>query len=1858
MGTNSFGKRCFFIILALILFCTAFILPAYPAVKSHTKSGTIYKKDHIDLSQKDIIFGTITDSNTKRAIGGAVVELKNANFGLGYYRVKTDSSGNFRIDDFIKHVTYKMEISAEGYVTYQHTAATQPGKFDFSLQREGIISGIVTDSAGQPLSGVEVRMDNANHPNQDNENRDDASRPLLVTTDKKGYYRFNKLAPDSYVTTFQKPGFIKETAQIRQIKNGETLSLPMQLFRPASIAGKVMIKGMDIPAANIDITFDGAQTYSAVTYQDGSFSIDDIKPGNYKLSLSHRGFHGTETKPITIKEGENKKNFNYALVPKKPAVEVYSDRYTFVLGQQLGFNVKTFRLEKVKVKLYRLPMELVLRGRTDSDKIEPEKEGLQKIREWNESIKDFTAYEWREQYIDVAEALPPGGYCIEAAGENNVLSRKFFSVTSVGIVVKRSLNSVFVYATDLALNKPISGASIILFDITPKVKVKPANEPPEAPAVTENDGAEAIESAGGQEEGAANDERNDDQKKTYTYNPPARLEDLPINIMVKGKTDGNGIFQIPVPSGQAVAVMAVGPDSSYAFCHTGTPTEFNQEKDKLFIYTDRPVYRAGDKVHYKIIGKTMGEKSISLGIKKLFYQIKNTDVDEKADSGSFLLDVWGSYNSELNLSPEARLGTYEIRVGTDENNLYGLGKFFVDQYRKPEFKIEISSIKEYFINRDTVEFKVEAKYLFGSPLKGALVRYRFYESKLRDNEAKYWWEEDQEQSRTYNKIKLEGDKNLDENGVALLKLSSGDLPYDRELTLEVTIVDKSNISLSESSTVKVGRGDYYIKIKPGQSFYAEDEKKRIEIKTVSHNGQPQSTAVDIKVYRYLWKSWQRVYVHDKKPYFAAKVHTDASGVAKFELPAQFDLYGEFDIVAESKDKKNNIITASRVIWIYGNSAAKVESRFKNLELTASETALEKPGEITCLLKSRYTDSYVCLTVEGKDIFEKKVVKMSGNILPVKFNIKAEYAPNVFITATMQHGRALFTSSVEVTLPNSDVAMNIALSPSKEKYLPGEKIKIDIKATDEAGKPVAGDISLGVVDEAIYLIRRDHTPKMRDFFYSKNSNWVLTNYSYPFTILAGVGKDGKVKVREKFADTAYWKADIRTDKQGMAKVDFILPDNLTTWRLTARGHDLLGRVGEKKNTVLVTQDLIARIGKPRFFIEGDRIGLLGIINSNAGRGLPSVKTEFKVDNATVEREEKIKLSLPAHGVASSYYNIKIPDNKKSMDLFFQTVGDAEANDALKVNVPVYSRGVSYKLYGAGDMSANKTIELAPPKDTGDFDYKPEEMTISVSPSPILQLLRGTDYLANFPYGCIEQTINGFLPALALRNLLSQKGLNIARNEKLDEKIAAGIAKIQGYQNPDGTWGWWGSDSGNEFITGYVLYSLHLARSFGFTVNKYQIDKALDAVEKTLNATVVNDDDARAFLFYTYSLWNKWHDRTFNALIYKSKLNTYCRAFLIMAMAGSEKIDMNQLEKAKIKNLLPLQVMNLKNLQRRDNYGIYWEHEGNQLWGWPGGNTEITAHVLAALAAVHDTSPLPAQVINSLMRRSRGGAWKSTKETATVIFSVCKYYQERGWESSGKGKIFFKMDGIRIAAIDYNAGTLENADKLTRKIRMAQVNRNSFKIEAAGSTDPGVSFTVTINGNLYFKENVSRHQPKSNNATVLDFAKHIAGGVKNNLTSYLKAGNRSLKSLDNGISLVRSFYYVTRVRDINNNEYFVPQPIDNTRGLKIGDEVLVKIKFRVMDDFQFLVLEDYLPSGFEVVKKNIYDEYQPYSHSERWDNRMVFFFTKISKNDVYEIGYTMRAELPGLFLAKPARMECMYEPGIQGWSKQARFIVNKK
>ena len=111
----------------------------------------------------------------------------------------------------------------------------------------------------------------------------------------------------------------------------------------------------------------------------------------------------------------------------------------------------------------------------------------------------------------------------------------------------------------------------------------------------------------------------------------------------------------------------------------------------------------------------------------------------------------------------------------------------------------------------------------------------------------------------------------------------------------------------------------------------------------------------------------------------------------------------------------------------------------------------------------------------------------------------------------------------------------------------------MQVTGADGKPAPGaELSLGVVDEAIYAIRRDMTQDLLAFFFGREWNMVHTEDSLNYYFNGEAGKrrmrlaalrdpsrlaqlkpDRMVqpKVRKAFPDTAFWAADLVTDARG-------------------------------------------------------------------------------------------------------------------------------------------------------------------------------------------------------------------------------------------------------------------------------------------------------------------------------------------------------------------------------------------------------------------------------------------------------------------------------------------------------------------------------------------------------------------------------------------------------------------------------------------------------------------------------------------------------------------------------------------------------
>ncbi|MGH9940016.1 MAG: alpha-2-macroglobulin family protein, partial [Blastocatellia bacterium] len=341
-------------------------------------------------------------------------------------------------------------------------------------------------------------------------------------------------------------------------------------------------------------------------------------------------------------------------------------------------------------------------------------------------------------------------------------------------------------------------------------------------------------------------------------------------------------------------------------------------------------------------------------------------------------------------------------------------------------------------------------------------------------------------------------------------------------------------------------------------------------------------------------------------------------------------------------------------------------------------------------------------------------------------------------------------------------LNLEIIPDKKEYKPRDPASYTVVARNTDGTPAAGvELSLGVVDEAIYSVRPDTTGDIRRAFYGTRYNRVETHFStaYNFTGYSGSKRmelaankpsyqlaDFKreeqlvePKVRKNFKDTAFWKPDVVTGADGKATVKFDLPENLTTWRATARAVTGDLRVGSVVSRVLSRKDLILRLETPRFMTEGDVVTVSGIVHNylNSDKAA-QIKLEIAGANLLDAAQQTVTISKEGE----QRIDWRIAASQLGEVTLLATAKTDVESDGIELKLPVIPQGLKRTKGSAAAMTeeaGERTFTLDVPADAG-----ARTLRIEAAPSIAGAMFGALDYLTGYPYGCVEQTMSRFLP----------------------------------------------------------------------------------------------------------------------------------------------------------------------------------------------------------------------------------------------------------------------------------------------------------------------------------------------------------------------------------------------------------------------------------------------------------------------------------------------------------------------------------
>jgi hypothetical protein len=1599
--------------------------------------------------------------------------------------------------------------------------------------------------------------------------------------------------------------------------------------------------------ANIQIVPEPTQVYTYWSDYDFSYYVGwSLKPSTqYQVTLKP-GMRDPYGNPALTEA----RTVNFTTGPRPP-LAFFNARgtvgtYSAYVPTEL--YVTTVNVDSVNLTLARLSLAEFFgatgpNGYDFSQQYQPRAEDI--LRAWTVPVQNSLNEQilTRVPLTEDGSALPAGVYYLRLDAPGQLPSYQIVVVTKTNLTLKMALTEALVWATDLQSGQVTPNLPVTLYD---------AERNAIAQGATDGQGVWR----------ASFSQRDDLWGQVYALTPEGDL----FAVTQTDWSDGLDPWAFNVPS------------------------QYYTQDYTAYVYTERPLYRPGQVVYFKGIVRRETDARFSIpDLREVPVQITN-DRGEEVYSATLPLSSFGSFAGEFKIGDEAGLGYYSINAldpRSNEDNYYGyLGSvsFSVAQYRKPEFQVSVSAPQGAVVQGETIAATVEASFFFGGPVSNANVRwavlgadYYFQYDPPPGGPTGYYDFNDFDYTSgasgpvygAFGRLIMEKEGQTDAQGRATLSIPAdlSDKGSSQLYTIEATVTDLNGQQVAARTEVIVHQGRFYVGVRPQEYVGAAGREMSFDLLTVNWDSTAfPNQRLKVEFYDHQWncametdpETGNNLWTCEADDTLVgnAEATTDARGqaVTSFTPPEG----GTYKVLVSGTDSAGHTIKSASYVWVTAAGDAYVLWRQNNsdrIDLVLDRKEYRPGDTAEILIPSPFQGGTLALiTVERGGLKKHEVLQLSNNSTLYRLPITADYAPDIFFSVALVKGvdadnpaPAFKMGLIKLTVSPEQQQINLTLTPDKTKVGPRDTVAYTLKATDYTGRPVQAEFSLGVVDLAVLQLAQPNAPRILDYFYGERGLGVrtasgLTRSVDRFNVEAAEAKGGGGgaeagfnDVRSNFLDTAYWSATVTTNANGEATVNVTLPDNLTTWRLDARGVTADTLVGQGEVDIIATKDLLIRPVTPRFFVVGDQAELAAVINNNTAQDIETTVT-LAAAGVTLNSPAQQTVTIKANARAEVTWDVSVTDAEYA-DLTFTAEGGGLRDSSKPTlglppdqRLPILRYSAPEIVGTAGQLDdATPILEaISLPRR---YDVTQGSLDVKVAHSLAGAITPGLDYLENpeYRYESTEGLVSSFLPNVLTYRAL--KKLNLA-NAELETTLTALVAEARqrliARQHVDGGWGWWTEGESNPYITAYVLFGLSQARQNGFAVNEGPINSAAAYLQGQLwnPAEVIEGEEWRlnrqAFILYALADAGL-PDTSATVQLYekRDRLDAYARAFLALTLRIA-----NPGDDSRIRNLLS----DLNNAAVLSATGAHWE-EGRRDWWNMNTDTRSTAIVLMTLARLDSQNPLIPNIVRWLMvaRTVDGIVWETPQETAWSLIALTDWMDVSG-ELKADYNYRVSLNGSIVNTGKAEAGTVLNSQSLSVAVAdlfKDQANRLVFERSAG-------------DGRLYYTAHLNVYLPVED-----------------------------VRAVNRGLVVGRQYTLVSK--DCGGEKQPACPPISEAAA---GDDIRVKVTLIAPNDLYYVALEDPFPAGVEPVDTSLLttsvineppliNPVDPFYYGWGWwwftkteirDSKLVLFADYLPRG-TYEYVYTLHASRPGTYQVIPTTAREIYFPEVFGRGDGSTFVI---
>ena len=1365
----------------------------------------------------------------------------------------------------------------------------------------------------------------------------------------------------------------------------------------------------------------------------------------------------------------------------------------------------------------------------------------------------------------------------------------------------------------------------------------------------------------------------------------------------------NALGLVVARRGEEMALLPIGSYDHRVYSnHRDIPYAWGDLNDQLAgeVFAERGVYRPGEQVHVKGLLRMRTSKGLGP------VQAKEVSISVSDPRGKVVLTrkaaltPLGGVDFKMTLDERASLGTYNVKLrpvmeGSTKAVGIAYGSFRVEAYRAPRFEVSVKPPEQTLMLGQQGALQLSGRYLFGSPMQqAAFSAYvdiepdRFSSAQLPgfsfspEPDDGYWWDyERRYDEHAYRAGVTSSEGKLDAKGEALIQVDLSQHLKRRgpqSLIVEASVTDVDGQVVSHSRRVPVHAADFYVGVREPGALVAAGAPFEVAMAAVDHQGALVSgKAMTLTLHRREWTSVKKrspsgeSWVSQMTLKEVGSCAKTSSAKEPVSCALSVDRGGSYTVTVQAKDAQGREVQASQYFYAWSDAQSSWWPMRDDttIQVIPDKTSY-KPGEVARLMvQSPFEQAQALITIEREGILRREVRSIQGQTPTLEIPIDASLMPNAFVSVALVRGRvkppkadptkpnlmrgdvgkpAFKMGYARLSIDNSAKQLQVKVEPAQPTYAPGQEAEVVVRLHDASGAPVAGEVTLMVVDEGVLSLTGYQTPEPFKRFYQERPLGVHThearqrlmskldakgNKSAP----GGDGEGEGMSFRSKFASTAAYLPTLKVDASGQAKARFTLPEQLTAYRVMAVAVAQGDRFGSGQERLTVTKPLLVRAALPRFAAAGDRFKARAVVQSVGGAGGVVQVTASAQGAVKLTGQLSQSLTLAAGQAVTVAFDAEALAPGSSTIRFAVTGEGNQMRDGVQVTLPVKHPSAQLQATMTGMLTEDSPTlwrRLSLPE-----GVNPEagQLEIELSSTAYGQLLPGLEYLIDYPYGCAEQTTGRLLPLVALREVLQDYDLASLPSAQAPAFIDAGVANLLSMQTQSGGLGYWpGAYDDHPWASAYGGLALVLAQRRGHKVNKvaYErlmryLDRLMRTKEPVRGVFASSPESARVtstLAAYVLAEADR-ADAAYLELLYtkRASLPRWAKGLLALAIhrqkSGGPMTDQRQQQLQTLREEMLAGVV-----VQSGEASLPPEDQDETLWMLMPSATRANAIALMVLLETAPQDDLVEQLARGLLMARQRGFWESTQATSFAILALARYF-----ETIERMTPDFEVTvglGQEVKAVEPMRGRQLVGKRVV--LPMREITKRPDQLLTLMRRGGG--------GPLYYTVTLRYH-----------------------------SDTPQTQEQDFGLTLRREYLVADAAQDTPVSE------------VKVGDVIKVRLTLVSPDRRRYVAVEDPLPAGLEPINTRFattarrtaqllqerspdqeddwwrYWWYEPdFNHTEQRDDRVLLFADELDAS-VYSHTYLVRATTPGRFAAASARAEEMYHPNVFGTSQSGSLTI---